>query len=531
MSSSSRFPQLIGKNRLVSAWKFITLSLFLIAAILMLVNCHQEKITTATEPALPRETARIMAEDLYQQGQGELEKFTVPGYKEAIKYFEQVLARKPDFYQAYGRLAVAYGLWAKERKDLGLGNLDQWIEGSFYASRAEELGFHHDYLKASSLLVNSRTFITDYEYGEIFRSYERPFSGNLAENIIPQLRDLFESSSFKISTVFPALKNLDTILKDNPQEPEALLFKTLIEMATVDDENLKKVMALKPDWSLPYFVLGRFQRSRGEAAEASKWFKLALEKNPLHPRALAELGELAFLEKDYGSAEELLKQALSLDNEMLRAHLLSGFINREKGNYEEALSDFKTVTSLRPDQEEGTYNQALSLIELGRWPEALDTLNSLVKLRGSYEMYGYALKGLSYLMLDKLTEAETECRQALTISPNYYLPYYLLGLIYFKRQDFKKASEHFLESLKVDKTLADAHYYLGQTYLELKISSQAQEEIKKASDLFNFESGQIARQIEEAQGRGWTKKVELLARQKKELETKIARCQELLATS
>ncbi len=53
----------------------------------MLVNCHQEKITTATEPALPRETARIMAEDLYQQGQGELEKFTVPGYKEAIKYF------------------------------------------------------------------------------------------------------------------------------------------------------------------------------------------------------------------------------------------------------------------------------------------------------------------------------------------------------------------------------------------------------------------------------------------------------------
>jgi len=61
------------------------------------------------------------------------------------------------------------------------------------------------------------------------------------------------------------------------------------------------------------------------------------------PRALTELGELAFLEKDYESAEELLKQALSLDNEMLRAHLVSGFINREKGNYEEALKQFDAV--------------------------------------------------------------------------------------------------------------------------------------------------------------------------------------------
>jgi len=137
---------------------------------------------------------------------------------------------------------------------------------------------------------------------------------------------------------------------------------------------------------------------------------------------------------------------------------------------------------------------------------------------------------LSYLMSGKLTEAENDCRQALIISPSYYLPYYLLGLIYFKKEDFKQARDYFLESLKVDKTLADGHYYLGQTYLELKMGSKAQEEIKKARDLFNFESGQIDQQIEEALARGWTKKVERLAELKKELEAKIAYCQELLAS-
>jgi len=144
-------------------------------------------------------------------------------------------------------------------------------------------------------------------------------------------------------------------------------------------------------------------------------------------------------------------------------------------------------------------------------------------------MFGYALRGLSYLMLDKLVEAEADCRQALTINPDYYLPYYLLGLIYFKKEDFKKASEHFLESLKVDKTLADGHYYLGQSYLELKMVNKAEEEIKKASNLFSFESRLIDQQIEEALARGWVKKARLLTGRKKELGAKIIRCQELLA--
>jgi len=512
----------------VLAGKLKLLALIIVPLTMTIINCRTGKVMLPEGPTSPEKEAKIKAEDLYQKGQAELEKFTIPGYKEAIKYFEQALSQQPDFYQACGRLAIAYGLWARERKELGLGNLDQWVKGSFYASKAEELGLHQDYLKGSALVFNSKTFITDYEYGEIFRSYHRHLRGEPAERLIPYLKDLFESGSFKYSTLESALKNLEVVLKDNPEEAEALLFKSLMEMMTADDDSLKKVMTLRPDWSLPYFLLGRFQKLRGEIAEAEKWFRLTLEKNPDHPRALAELAEVAFLDRKYESAEELLSQALALDNEMPRAHLISGFINREKGNYDEALADFRTITSLRSDDEEGTYQQALILIELARWPEAVDSLTTLIKLSGSYEMFGYALRGLSYLMLGKLTEAEADCRQALTISPGYYLPHYLLGLICFKKEDFKKASDYFLESLKVDKTLSDCHYYLGQTYLELKMVKKGAEELKRAVELFNFESRQIDQQIEEALARGWTKKVERLAGRKKELEAKIAYCQELL---
>jgi len=39
------------------------------------------------------------------------------------------------------------------------------------------------------------------------------------------------------------------------------------------------------------------------------------EKNPDHPRALTELGELAFLSKKYEEAERPLEKGLALDPE------------------------------------------------------------------------------------------------------------------------------------------------------------------------------------------------------------------------
>lgn len=110
---------------------------------------------------------------------------------------------------------------------------------------------------------------------------------------------------------------------------------------------------------------------------------------------------------------------------MPRAHLISGLIGREKADYDEALPHFQAVTSLVPDHEEGIYYQALVLIEQARWQEAIEALNSLVNLHGSHEIYGYSLRALSYLMLDKLAEAEADCQQVLEISSRYYLPYYI----------------------------------------------------------------------------------------------------------
>ncbi|MBC7364841.1 MAG: tetratricopeptide repeat protein, partial [Candidatus Aminicenantes bacterium] len=126
-----------------------------------------------------------------------------------------------------------------------------------------------------------------------------------------------------------------------------------------------------------------------------------------------ELGELAFLGKKYEEAEKYLQKALSLDEEMPRAHLQMALIFREKGEYEQALHHLQAITAVIPDHEETLYYQSLVLVEMADWTSALEILQALIEIGGSYEIFGYALSALSHLILNRLAEAEADCWTAL----------------------------------------------------------------------------------------------------------------------
>jgi Tetratricopeptide repeat. len=215
---------------------------------------------------------------------------------------------------------------------------------------------------------------------------------------------------------------------------------------------------------------------------------------------------------------------------MPRAHLLLALILREKGEYEQALDHLQAITALIPEHEESLYYQSLILVEMADWTSSLESLQALIEVGGSYEIFGYALRALSYLMLNRLAEAEADSHRALEISSGYYLPYYILGLINFRREEWKKASENFRQSLKIDRTFDDGHYFLGQTYLKLKDSRKAREELSLAADIFEQEIKQVESLLNQSRTRGWTRKAERLESQKKELEVKARNCRQLLSS-
>ena len=84
--------------------------------------------------------------------------------------------------------------------------------------------------------------------------------------------------------------------------------------------------------------------------------------------------------------------------------------------------------------------------------------------------------------------------------------------------------------MKIDRTFADGHYFLGQTYLKLKDRRKAKQELALAKNLFEQEIKQAEQLINLARLRGWRRKAERLESQKKELEVKARNCQLLLSS-
>jgi len=95
------------------SYKFF-LFFFSFLIFLVFFSCFPEKAALKSEPEPSGPMFKVSVRELFLRGRQEMEKFTAPGYTEAIKYFEQALCVEPDFYQAYGSLAIAYGCGPKK---------------------------------------------------------------------------------------------------------------------------------------------------------------------------------------------------------------------------------------------------------------------------------------------------------------------------------------------------------------------------------------------------------------------------------
>lgn len=502
--------------------------------ILILLSCTQKKTEMKLEPEIKKEEILFTPspEELYEKGIEEMKKFTSLGYKNSIEYLEKAIQLDCKFYKAYPALAKAYALFAKERKEMGLENFSEWLKAQYYIEKGMGIFQSSDLLKAQAILLVSKNFMKEREYREAFQSGQslmrrKEFKNIDKDMVISYMKDLFHSSFMRDD--HKAIEILDKILKENPEDMEASLFKWWIGSPGYEEsEEIKKFMEEIPDCSLPYFEIGIAKKKGGEMEEAEKWLKEALERNPEHPRALSELGEIYMEKEDFDRGIEFFKKGIALDDELPKAHFNLGFIYQELGEYEKALNHYKRASEIKPDMEEVFYQASLILIEESKWNDAIEILNSLIELHGSFEIFGYTLSALSKFMLGKLEEAESDSNQATEINPSFDIPYYILGLISFKKEKWNEATGRFLQAIKYNKNFDDAHYFLGQTYLKLKKKKLAKNELEKAQALFLLQINEMDKKIKVAEEKGLTKKLERLNRRKKDIQEKISQCNLLL---
>lgn len=93
------------------------------------------------------------------------------------------------------------------------------------------------------------------------------------------------------------------------------------------------------------------------------------------------------------------------------------------------------------------------------------------------DQYERALVAMNYNLVD---QAITHLNNAISMAPDYYPSYYLLGVVYTQKMDYSEAAAAFEKSLELKPDNSEARIRLGDVYRRLDLPDKAEEEYKKA---------------------------------------------------
>ena len=213
-------------------------------------------------------------------------------------------------------------------------------------------------------------------------------------------------------------------------------------------------------------------------AQATGYYEQALKKDPQF--ALVYIGKAILCwystlwgntrPKDaYPKAEEYISKALMIDNILGEAHSVRGIINTYyHWDFKEAELDFQKALQLKPSSALIHLYYSFLLIASERHEEAISEAKIAQELDPlSCKINAHV--GSAYFYGRKFSSAKKELQAVISMNPNYYTTYSLLGNIYMAKFRFKKGIAAYEKAVELSEnapldvaTFAIAYYLLGK---------------------------------------------------------------------
>lgn len=184
-----------------------------------------------------------------------------------------------------------------------------------------------------------------------------------------------------------------------------------------------------------FYVKGRYhwnKRTWPGMTQADYFFRRAIEKDPEFALAYLGLADKLFTEQYNPEAYSALGKALALDPNLGEAYATMGFAQMfHAWDWQKAEENFKRAIELKPGY--GTAHQwyATLLAITGRVDEAKQEMRRALEIDPMSANFLTDL-GQMYYFAHEYGEAETYCRKALEIAPDFIFAHEYLGFIYLK---------------------------------------------------------------------------------------------------
>lgn len=217
-------------------------------------------------------------------------------------------------------------------------------------------------------------------------------------------------------------------------------------------------------------------------------FQRAIKRDPTYAQAEAGLAQAYWYKYDATrdprwaeNAKAAVKAAAARNSQLPQVQLAIAQLNRKTGNYPDALTGFRRVLDLDPQNVDAYINLGHTYDALGRTPDAERQLRHAIEISPQcwkcYNALGIFLNGHG-----RYVEAAQAWQQITELAPDNVWGYLNVGAAYFNIGQFEKANEFFKKGLRVSPDEADLYANIGTASFFLGRFKEDAEYSQKAID-------------------------------------------------
>jgi tetratricopeptide (TPR) repeat protein len=352
---------------------------------------------------------------------------------ERIRFFQAQLARDPDYYLNYNRLASAYAQKARETGDISYYELAEKA-----LSKSLQLESQHEEAAAAFTQIGSVQF-AEHRFPEALISSERALK--LADD--PAARALAGDAQLEMGNYAEAEVNFTKLAATDDSQPhlgsDYLSATRRASLAWIrgDVSHALPLMRQATEFAekahLPaeniawtHFMLGEQMFQSGDVASAEVEIKSSLAAYPSYHRALAAMGQVRAAQHRFDDAAEYYRKAIAVIPLPAYASTL-GDVYRRMGKNAEAEKQYALVEYIAQlgALNKQVYNRELALFYADhdrQLPQALALAQKELELR--HDVYTWDALAWTLLKNGRPREAHDAMQKALTIGTRDSLLYF-----------------------------------------------------------------------------------------------------------
>jgi tetratricopeptide (TPR) repeat protein len=276
-------------------------------------------------------------------------------YEEAIKAYDEVIRRDPEYAPAWNNKGVSLNKQGKY--DYAINRFDEAI-------RLDPNFADAWYNKGISL-------------GQLGRYDEEIIACDKAIQLDPNLAEAWANKGYALG-----------------------------QLGRYDEEIIAcdKAIRIKPDLAVAWSNKGCSLDAQGRYDEAIGCFDEAIRLDSENAESWNNKGTALRNQEKYDEAIDCFDEAIRLDPSYAMAWNNKGSVLGQLGNYEDEINAYERAIQLKPDLAGAWYNKGISLGLQGKYDESLRAFNECIRLDPNFANAYYG-KGIALKKLGRITES------------------------------------------------------------------------------------------------------------------------------